>query len=149
MAEIENTVARRAYELFASSGFTHGHVLKDWLFGESEFFGRTPVEVKETERELTVKAGLPGLTEKDIEIHVEPRRLFISGVREEKSEDKKKGETFYSERSDQVFRTIDLPDDVDPDKVNATLSNGELDIMLPKNETNSLPVTDLDSSEAG
>jgi len=134
MAEIENTVARRAYELFASSGFTQGHALEDWLFAESELLGRMPIEVKENPKEVTVKAGLPGFTEKDIEIHVEPRRLFISGVREEKSQDKKKGETFYSERSDQVFRTIDLPADVDPDKVNATLSNGELEITLPKNE---------------
>ena len=134
MAEIESTTARRAYELFASSGFTDGHDLEDWLLAESELFGRMPVEVTETEKELTVSAGLPGFTENDIGIRVEPRRLFISGKHEEKSENKEKGETVYSERSNQVFRTIDLPADVDPDKVNATLSNGELEITLPKKE---------------
>lgn len=134
MAEIENTIARRAYELFASSGFTDGHDLEDWLFAESELFGRMPVEVTETDKDLTVTAGLPGFTEKDIEIRVEPRRLFISGKREEKSEDKKKGATVYSERSTEVFRTVDLPADVDPDNVKATLSKGELEITLPKKE---------------
>ena len=109
MAEIENTIARRAYELFASSGFTNGHDLEDWLFAESELLDGMPVEITETEKKLAVNAGLPGFTEKDIEIRVEPRRLFISGKREEKSENKKKGETVYSERSNQVFRTIDLP----------------------------------------
>ncbi len=134
MAEIENTIARRAYELFASRGFTDGHDLEDWLLAESELFGRMPVEVTETEKEVTVKAGMPGFTEKDIAIRVEPRRLFISGMREEKSENKKKGETVYSERSDQVCRTIDLPADVDPDKVKTTLSKGGLEITLPKKE---------------
>ena len=134
MAEIENTIARRAYELFASSGFTNGHDLEDWLFAESELLDGMPVEITETEKKLAVNAGLPGFTEKDIEIRVEPRRLFISGKREEKSENKKKGETVYSERSNQVFRTIDLPADVDPDKVNATLSKGEFEITLPKKE---------------
>jgi HSP20 family protein len=134
LADIQDRVARRAYELFASSGFTDGHDMEDWLFAESELFGKMPVELSQTESELTVSAGVPGFTEKDIEIKVEPRRLFITGKREEKSEDKKKGQTVYSERSNEMFRTIDLPVEVDPDKVKATLSKGELEITLPKKE---------------
>ena len=134
LADTQDRIARRAYELFASSGFTDGHDIEDWLFAESEVFGKMPVELSQTEKELTVSAGLPGFTEKDIEIRVEPRRLFITGKREEKSEDKKKGQTVYSERSNEVFRTIDLPVEVDPDKVKATLSKGELEITLPKKE---------------
>jgi HSP20 family protein len=132
---MQNRIARRAYELFASSGFTDGHDLEDWLLAESELFGKMPVELSETDRELTVTAGLPGFTEKDIEIKVEPRRLFITGRREEKSEQKQKGETVYSERSNEVFRTIDLPVEVDPDKVKTTLSKGELEITMLKKET--------------
>ena len=108
--------------------------MEDWLFAESELFGKMPVELSQTESDLTVSAGVPGFTEKDIEIRVEPRRLFITGKREEKSEDKRKGETVYSERSNEMFRTIDLPVEVDPDKVKATLSKGELEITLPKKE---------------
>jgi len=134
MEEIENKIARRAYELFASSGFTDGHDKEDWLLAESELFGQMPIEVTETDKEVTVKAGMPGFTEKDIEIGVEPHRLFISGTHEEKSENKKKGETVYSERSDQVCRTINLPAEVDPHKVKKTLSKGELEITLPKKE---------------
>lgn len=134
LADIQDRVARRAYELFASSGFTDGHDMEDWLFAESELFGKMPVELSQTESELTVSAGVPGFTEKDIEIRVEPRRLFIAGKREEESEDKRKGETVYSERSNEMFRTIDLPLEVDPDKVKATLSKGELEITLPKKD---------------
>src|SRR5208337_1534324 len=89
MDEIENRIAHRAYELFAASGFTDGHDLEDWLLAEHELFGRMPVEVTETEKDVTVKAGLSGFTEKEIEISVEPRHLFISGTHEEKSENKK------------------------------------------------------------
>ncbi len=131
MDEIENRIARRAYELFASSGFTDGHDLEDWLLAESELFGRMPVEVTQTGKEVMVKVGVPGFAEKDIEIRTEPRRLLISAIREEKSENKKKGEMVYSESSDQVFRAIDLPAEVDPAKIKTTLGKGELEITLP------------------
>jgi len=35
----------------------------------------------------------------------------------------------------EVFRTIDLPAEIDPDRVKATLSQGELEITMPKKET--------------
>lgn len=132
--DIQEQIARRAYELFALSGFTDGHDLEDWLFAESELLGKMPVELSETDKELTLSAGLPGFSDKDIEIRVEPRRLFITAKREEKSENKQKGQTFYSERSKELFRTIDLPAEIDPDKVKATLSKGGLDITMPKKE---------------
>ena len=41
--------------------------------------------------------------------------------------------TLYSEkRSDEVFRTIDLSEEVDPDNVKATLQDGTLEVALPK-----------------
>lgn len=131
MAEMENRIARRAYELFASGGFTDGHDLDDWFRAESELFGQMPVKVTETDNTITVKAALPGFTEKDVEVRVEPRCLFINATHEEKSEDKKKG---YSESSSELFRAVALPADVDPDKVKATLSKGELEVTLPKRE---------------
>ena len=135
MEDLHDAIARRAYDLFTSRGFSHGHDRADWFLAESEFLEQVPLEISETEKELKVTAALPGFTEKDIEVRVEPRRLFISGHREERSEDKKKGEVVYSERrSDQVCRAIDLPAEVDPDKVKTTLSNGELEITLPKKE---------------
>lgn len=135
MQAVQNMVASRAYELFAARGFTDGHDLEDWLSAESEFLQQVPLQVSEREKDLTVNTELPGFTTKDIEVRVEPRRLFISGQREEKSEDKKKGEVVSSEcRSSQVFRAIDLPAEVDPDKVTATFDRGKLEITLPKSE---------------
>jgi HSP20 family protein len=133
MQDIENAIACRAYELFASSGFTDGHDLNDWFTAESELLQPVPLNLSETENELTLKAELPGFTEKEIAVRVEPCWVFIIGQREEKTENKVEGEVVYSERhSSQVFRAIDLPAEVDPDKVEATFDKGTLRIVLAK-----------------
>lgn len=133
--DIHDAIARRAYDLFASRGFSHGHDLEDWFIAESELLHRVPLEMSETETELRITAALPGFTGKDIEVTVEPHRLFIRGEREEKSDDKKKREVVYSERrSDEVYRVIDLSPEVEPDKVKYALNKGKLEISLPKSE---------------
>ena len=55
-----------------------------------------------------------------------------SGKRET-SKEEKRGKTVYSETSsDEILRTVDLPVDVETDKVTATLKNGVLDLTVPK-----------------
>src|SRR5215813_10863313 len=134
--ELRHAIAKRAYDMFASRGFTHGHDLRDWLLAETELVRPISIEMSETETELTVKAGLPGFAEKDIDVRVEPRRLFIAGDREEKSEQPEKDKSIvYSEwKTNRIFRTIDLPAEVDPDKATASMSNGVLQITMPKKE---------------
>jgi hypothetical protein len=62
----------------------------------------------------------------------EPYRLFITGKTEQKTEEKKK-RTLYSESSSNgIFRSICLPSKIDPDKVNATMKNGILEISMQK-----------------
>jgi len=130
--EINDLIAHRAHELFESSGFTHGHELEDWLRAESEILHPIPLEITETETELTVLAEVPGFSEKDLEVRVEPRCLFITGKRQEASE-RTEGKTIYSERhSKQIFRVLDLPARVDPEGVKATLSDGLLEVKLLK-----------------
>ncbi len=133
--EINDLIARRAYEFSEASGFTHGHDLEDWLRAELEILRTTPLDVTETESDLTVRAEVPGFKEKDLELRVEPRRLFITGKRQEGSE-RKQGKTLYSERrASQIFRVLDLPAQIDLDRVNATLSDGVLEFTLLKAET--------------
>ena len=130
--EINDLIARRAYELFASRGFTHGHHLEDWHRAESEILRPIPLEVKETETELAVRAEVPGFSEKDLEVRVEPRRLVIAGKHQEASE-KTKGKIVYTERhTSQIFRVLDLPASIDPSEVQATLSEGVLEVTLSK-----------------
>jgi len=64
--EINDLIARRAYELFESRGFAHGHDLEDWLRAESEILLNVPVDITETETEVTIRAEVPGFSEKDL-----------------------------------------------------------------------------------
>jgi HSP20 family molecular chaperone IbpA len=131
-ADLRKLIAGRAYELFVEGGFTHGHDLEDWLRAESQLLTNTPMEIFESQEAITIKTALPGWSAQDIEIHVEQQRFSISGQQLEESEHKK-GKSIRSEqRWKRIFRSLNLPAQIDPEKVRATFSNGELQVELPK-----------------
>jgi HSP20 family protein len=90
------------------------------------------VDVTENDQEITVSAELPGLDEKDIEVSLAHNVLTVSGEKKEEKEDK--GKDFYRmERSYGSFqRSVSLPAEVEPDKVEARFNKGVLTITLPK-----------------
>jgi HSP20 family protein len=92
------------------------------------------VNIAEAEDSLEVKAEIPGFSEKEIEVSVEPRRLTITGKREtETTKEENKGKTVYSEFcSNQILRIVDLPASIDAEKTTATLKNGVLQLTMPK-----------------
>lgn len=124
--------ARRAYELFEARGSENGHDWQDWFRAESELLAPIPVKVAETDAGLHVRAEVPGFTEKNLEVRIEPGRLIICGKKQQTSEQDKGGAALRVERSDEIFHVLDLPHEIDPDKVTATLENEMLEIKLPK-----------------
>ncbi len=90
------------------------------------------VDVLEKEGNLILRAELPGMSEKDIQVKIEGDTLTFKGERKMDSEDKKSNyhrvESFYG----SFTRSFRLPDTVDYDKINAEYKNGVLDITLPK-----------------
>ena len=130
--EINDLIARRAYELFESGESAHGHDRENWLTALSEILLNVPVDITETETGLTIRADVPGFSRQDLEVRVAPRSVCITGKRQEASE-QKEGETVYSEgRSNQIFRLLDLPSEIDPVTVAATPCDGILEIKLLK-----------------
>ncbi len=90
------------------------------------------ISVTETDKEFKVTAELPGMTEKDIDVQVNPDYLTIRGEKRSESE-KTEGGKYYSECSYGSFeRSIPLGDQIDHDKVDAKYKNGVLQIILPK-----------------
>ena len=110
-----------------------------------EMFGRLPswpwsrergwapaVDMIDEDDRIVVRADLPGLDEKDIEVTVHDGMLTVRGERKAEKEEKKEG-YYYNERSYGMFsRTLPLPAAVEADKVKATFKKGVLEVHLPK-----------------
>lgn len=92
------------------------------------------IDVKESDKEISVSAELPGMDEKDIDVSLTRDSLTIKG--EKKEEKEEKGKDYYRmERSFGSFsRTIPLPAEVDLDKAKAEFKKGVLTVTLPKSE---------------
>jgi HSP20 family protein len=89
-------------------------------------------DIKETKDAYVFKADLPGIKESDLEVTVTGNRLVVSGKREAEKEEKT--DTYYScERSYGEFtRSFTLPDGVDMNSLQATLSEGVLTLTVKK-----------------
>ncbi len=100
--------------------------------GIAEF---TPsVDVKENDKEFIIKAELPGVEEKDIDVTVTNDSVTIKGEKKEEKEDKDKN-YYYMERSYGSFsRVIPLQTEIESGKAQASFKNGVLDIKIPKNQ---------------
>lgn len=117
------TSLQREMDRLFDDFFRRGGLMREW-----------PVDVVETEDTVVVKAELPGMEPKDVDISVSGHTLTIKGER--KAEKEEKGKTFYRmERCYGSFsRTIELPASVEADKAKADYKNGVLEITLPKTE---------------
>jgi HSP20 family protein len=125
-------ISRRAYKIFEGHGQVFGRDLEDWFQAERELLHPVHIHLSETADVLEIKAEVPGFNEKELSISVEPSRLVVTGKRETKKEETK-GKTIYSETcADEIMRVIELPAEVETEKVTAVLKNGVLDMRLPK-----------------
>ncbi len=99
------------------------------------FEGKIPkVDVVERDDEVVVKAELPGVDKKDLDVSVTENSVTIKGStsHEEKEE---KGDYYRCEISRGAYaRTVGLPAYVDADKVKASFKDGVLELKLPKVE---------------
>ncbi len=84
--------------------------------------------------ELVLKADMPGMERKNIDISITDNVLTISGERK-KEEKVEKGDYFRYERTHgSFFRRFELPSDVDTERIKAHLENGVLEVRLSKTE---------------
>lgn len=90
------------------------------------------LDLVENDDEFLVRAELPGVDAKDIDVTVERGTLTISGERKDEHEEKKEN-FLHRERVFGSFRrSVSLPGDIDEGKIKASFDKGVLNIHLPK-----------------
>jgi len=95
--------------------------------------GKQPTaDVVETDTEFQVTAEMPGIDGKDIEVTVADGMLTIKGEKIEEREEKKKDYHVSERRFGSYRRSFALPKTANIDKVQATMKNGVLSVVLPK-----------------
>ena len=94
------------------------------------------VDMYEEDNQVIVKAELPGIAKKDIDISLEDDVLTIKAEKKEETEEGEKETTHYTRerRFGQYVRRMTLPGKVDAENVTATLKKGVLEIKLPRAE---------------
>jgi HSP20 family protein len=125
LGTIQNEMNRLFNSFFDTPTTTGNGAYRRWV---------PAMDLVETESDFVLRADLPGLSEKDVNIELEDNVLTISGER--KGEHEERNEGYYRvERSSGSFRrTLTLPDGVEPDTVKATFDRGVLEVRVPKPE---------------
>jgi HSP20 family protein len=109
------------------------------LLGWDPFFGTRQVsafspafEVKETNESFVVRADLPGLEEKDLDVSLHAGVLTVSGSRQ--AEDRNEGESYalYERQYGSFSRSFSLPEVADGERIEAKLDNGVLTLTIGK-----------------
>ena len=102
------------------------------------------VDLEDRGKDFCITADLPGLSKEDVGIEVTDDSVIIRARKLQGSEDKNRN-YLRKERTAQTFyRRLQLPERVNPDEAKASLTNGTLEITLPKREpkqTKTLTIT--------
>jgi len=92
------------------------------------------VDIYETENELVLKADLPDVDQKNIDVRVENQTLTIAGERQFEKKDDTKGYHRIERNYGSFVRSFAVPNTFDTDNIAAQFKNGVLTVTLPKKE---------------
>jgi HSP20 family protein len=92
------------------------------------------VDIYETEDELVLKADLPDVELKGIDVRVENQTLTIAGERKFEQKDNTKGFHRIERNYGSFVRSFAVPNTFDTEKIGAAFHNGVLTVTLPKKE---------------
>lgn len=107
--------------------------------GGSSFQPR--VDIVENEKAYELHVAVPGVSKDDFQIEVKDNILTVSGERKFSSE--KKEENYYAIETQfgSFSRSFTLPENTDSAKINASYTNGILEVTIPKDEKKALKTT--------
>jgi HSP20 family protein len=101
------------------------------VFGEATW---APVDMYQTDKDVVVKASLPGVKPEEVDISITGDVLTIKGEHKEEQEVKEKNYFRKELRYGTFSRSLQLPVAVETGKAEAIFENGVLTLTLPKSE---------------
>ena len=92
------------------------------------------LDISETKNELVVKAEVPGMDAKDIDISLSDGVLTIKGEKRQEKEEKEADYHLVERSYGSFVRSVRLPREIQGDKISASYKDGILKVALPKSE---------------
>jgi HSP20 family molecular chaperone IbpA len=132
MNGLHEAIAHRAFEFFENRGRTLGNDLEDWFRAEGGILHTAHLELVESEDALLLRAEVPGFRSEDLQVGVEPRRLTIAGKRDGRMRPVVQRLIYCESCPNEIFRVLSLPVDVDPRRAMVTVTDGVLELAVPK-----------------
>ena len=110
-----------------------------WEWPEATSIMLTPeLDIKETDEKYVVSIEVPGVAKEDVDIRVEGYTLVIQGVKKQEIKEEKENYHCIERHYGSFERMLTLPQDANPDDIDANFKNGVLTIAI-KRKAKSLP----------
>jgi len=127
--QIGLAIAHRAYEIFEARNCEHGHDWEDWFQAESELLRPVSIAMSESANRISVRVNIPGFSENELKIGVEPKGITIVGRKDSRLT---QGDEERTAPPNQVLRCISLTSEIDTAGAAIELESGVLKLELPK-----------------
>jgi HSP20 family protein len=114
-------IATRRYE--QTNAGDNGQGIVDWV---------PAVDIVEEKERFVLRADLPGVNPKDIDVNMENGVLSVSGQRNTETAEESDGVHRLERTSGKFYRRFTLPDTANPEEISAKIENGILEVVIPK-----------------
>jgi len=131
LAALQERVKQRAFEVSQREAGRRDHV-RDWLDAECETCWRAPINVHETPDAIAIEIAVPGMAREHLTIGGRPGRLIVRG-RKSSASNRESGDLRVREYNTQeLYREIALPQDVDPARAKVDVEHGVATIKIAR-----------------
>jgi HSP20 family protein len=126
ISDMQDRIMHRAYEIFEHNGFTPGRDFENWTQAERELVWKPALELSEKDGQYQLEVAVAGVQPNDIEIEVTPDEIMLrADIQHEHTE--QKGIVHICEfQTGRMFRLIQVPKKINPEKVKAEVKDGLL-----------------------
>ena len=129
LTRLHEDISRRAYELFCAPDGLIGGPLNDWFRAERELVWSPAIELRQKDGAFDLTVAVAGVDPKNLHVRVTSGDVLITSTGEYQHE-AREGTLHVSEfAAGRLFRSIHLPERIDPDSAKAEYRNGMLRLI--------------------